>query len=241
MLKKLKRDVSAQEVVLRCQVADRIKVRDYILSKNTDVKLIPLLWDGVDFNQSVWDALPSRFVIKANHGSGMILIVDKAKDSYFSVRDRVMPWLKKDFYRWGREWVYKDLEKKLIVEGFLDLNGTSPPDFKFFCVHNKVELIQVHLNRFKNHGQHHYDRNFVRVHAAPSDSRDADIAKPALFDKAVSIAEHLSADFDFIRVDLYIMDDCIYFGELTNTPDNGLLEFFPKFEGLLGGKWLKKD
>jgi hypothetical protein len=32
----------------------------------------------------------------------------------------------------------------------------------------------------------------------------------------------LSADFDFVRVDLYNLDGKIYFGELTCTPGSGL-------------------
>ena len=42
------------------------------------------------------------------------------------------------------------------------------------------------------------------------------------------IAETLSADFDFVRVDLYDTGKQVYFGELTFTPNSSLLTFWTK-------------
>ncbi len=39
----------------------------------------------------------------------------------------------------------------------------------------------------------------------------------------VYIAEQLSADFDFVRVDLYDTGKKVYFGELTFTPNSSIL------------------
>ena len=54
----------------------------------------------------------------------------------------------------------------------------------------------------------------------------------------IKISEELSTEYDMLRVDLYISDDEIYFGELTNTPDNGYGKFQPQsFDFELGEKW----
>jgi hypothetical protein len=45
--------------------------------------------------------------------------------------------------------------------------------------------------------------------------------KPANFDTMVQVARDLSVDFDFVRVDLYTVDDRVYFGEITCTPQAG--------------------
>ena len=45
--------------------------------------------------------------------------------------------------------------------------------------------------------------------------------KPANFEVMVHVARDLSADFDFVRVDLYTVEDKVYFGELTCTPHQG--------------------
>ncbi len=48
------------------------------------------------------------------------------------------------------------------------------------------------------------------------------IPKPDHIDEAFEYAEKLSKDFPFVRVDLYIVNGKIYFGELTFTPSAGL-------------------
>ncbi len=46
-------------------------------------------------------------------------------------------------------------------------------------------------------------------------------SRPENFDTMVHVAKDLSADFDFVRVDLYTVDGKVYFGELTCTPNRG--------------------
>jgi len=45
--------------------------------------------------------------------------------------------------------------------------------------------------------------------------------RPANYDLMVQVARDLSADFDFVRVDLYNVGGQVYFGELTCTPHRG--------------------
>ena len=65
------------------------------------------------------------------------------------------------------------------------------------------------------------------------------IEKPKLYEKAIIIAEELSMEFDFIRVDLYLLDDKIYFGELTNIPESGTGKFRPRSLDFKLGEKLK--
>lgn len=55
---------------------------------------------------------------------------------------------------------------------------------------------------------------------------DGSLEKPKCFDEMVEIARKLSADFRFVRVDLYELDGKVYFGELTFTPAHCV---FPSF------------
>lgn len=49
------------------------------------------------------------------------------------------------------------------------------------------------------------------------------------------IAETLSADFPFVRVDLYYVQNKVYFGELTFYPWSGYVQFSPDgFDFTLG-------
>ncbi|MDZ7860512.1 MAG: ATP-grasp fold amidoligase family protein [Candidatus Krumholzibacteriota bacterium] len=222
---------------LRKFVTDRLKVREYVKQKSDQCSLIDILWSGFSISRDIYDQMPNEFVIKANHGSGMVLLVDKNKHTFNEIFTITEKWKETDYALLTRQWVYNKLEKKLIIEEFLYFDSGVPPDYKFFCINGKVELVQVDLNRFQEHKRNLYDKNFVRIDAALMYDQGHNIPKPKLFDDAVSIAEKLSQDFDFIRVDLYILPNAVYFGELTNTPGNGFEPFYPKeFDFEIGKK-----
>ncbi|WP_209330307.1 ATP-grasp fold amidoligase family protein [Lunatimonas salinarum] len=223
---------------LRVLVSDRIQVRKFVAEKAPSCSLIPLLWDGVDFSQSIYEMLPQKFVIKGNHGSKMVKIVDKDIHGYKEVSELTTKWLKTDYYVRGRERNYKGLKRYLIVEELLKTDKAAvPPDFKFFCFHGKVEFIQVDLDRFEDHRRNIYNRDFQPLDFELHFPKGGSLEKPKEWRHALAIAEDLSADFPFIRVDLFLVNDHVYFGELTNYPGNGLEKFKPeKFDKFFGDR-----
>lgn len=56
---------------------------------------------------------------------------------------------------------------------------------------------------------------------------DRDIPRPENLDEMLMIAEKLSEDFPYVRVDLYCVDGKVYFGELTFYPWSGYVQFVP--------------
>ncbi|MGL0818281.1 ATP-grasp fold amidoligase family protein [Vibrio vulnificus] len=226
------------ECNLRKLVSDRLAVREYVNKKGTTCILIPIHWSGETITKDVWESLPSKFVIKANHGSKMVKIVDKAEAEFSEIFELTELWKKTDYYKKGREWVYKDLPRTLLVEEYMtDLSGDVPPDYKFFCLNGKVEFVQLDLSRFKEHKRNLYDRKFnkldVKLHFDNGDS----VLRPSNYDEAVRVAEKLAEDFDFIRVDLYLLESGVHFGELTNFPGNCFEKFSPSsFDSVLGEK-----
>ncbi|MES2089080.1 MAG: ATP-grasp fold amidoligase family protein [Pseudomonadota bacterium] len=214
---------------LRAKVADRILAREFVAQHAPECKLPANLWIGTEFTQDVWDALPQKFVIKGNHGSQMTRLVDKAKDGHEAVRLATRAWLDIDYSQLHQEWVYAKAQRVLVVEEMLELDAASPPDWKFMCGNGRVLLIAVDLARFSQPTRNIYNREFVRLRNARIDTAQGpDIAKPASFDKAVRLAEQLTAPFDFIRADLYIVGDDIYFGEMTNFPSAAMDALEPK-------------
>ncbi len=234
--------LDSKEKQLRETVTDRLLVRDFVGKAGSGVDLIPLLWSGKTFTKQVWDGLPERFVIKARHGSQMVRIVDKNKCEFSEIYSATEKWKKTDYYLLGREWVYKNTPRELVVEKFISFNSDVPPDYKFFCLNGRVELVQIDLDRFKGHKRNLYSRDFEQLDVTLIYPPGEPIEKPRLFEQAIEIAEKLSKEFDFIRVDLYILDDQIYFGELTNFPENGLGAFEPKsYDQALGAKMRSSD
>jgi hypothetical protein len=227
---------------LREKIVDRIWVREYIKQKAPECKLIENLWVGKEFTKEVWNSLPQEFVIKGNHGSGMVKVVDKKENSFLEILDLTKTWMIADYAKLGREWFYSKVEPLIIVEEKLKFKNDVPPDFKFFCFNGRVEIIQVDTERFIKHKRDLYDRYFNILDVKYIFERGQKIEKPLIYDQAVKIAEELSQDFDFIRVDLYLLDATVYFGELTNVPGNGVENFEPKsFDFELGKKLVLND
>ena len=52
--------------------------------------------------------------------------------------------------------------------------------------------------------------------------------KPAKFDEMVKIAKSLSSGHPFLRVDLYEINNKVYFSELTFSPCAGFMPFVPE-------------
>ena len=61
------------------------------------------------------------------------------------------------------------------------------------------------------------------------------IEKPKNYELMIELAEKLSKNIPFVRVDFYEVNGKVYFGELTFFPGNGLEEFKPEeYDKMLG-------
>ena len=63
--------------------------------------------------------------------------------------------------------------------------------------------------------------------------------KPEKLDEMLSIAERLSKDMYYARVDLYYVNGKIYFGEITLYPTGGFSTFTRHKDDLLLGSYIK--
>ena len=137
-----------------------------------------------------------------------------------------------DIYIYQREWPYKNVTKRIIVEKFMvDESGIELKDYKFFCFNGRVECFKVDFDRFISHKANYYDRDakllpFEEV-VCPADYTKV-FEKPKNFDKMIEMAEILANDIPFVRIDFYNIDGKIYFGEITFFPAAGLGKFEPE-------------
>lgn len=230
-----------ERIDLRKRVADRTKVRDYVAEKAGREHLIPLINTFDTLTAPVWESLPPQFVLKANHGCGMIRIVfDKEEQEFEYVQQQTETWKQTNYFNIGREWVYKNLPRTILAEVLLlNADNEIPRDYKFFCFSGEVKLIQIDYDRFGVQKRNLFDRNFNRINGTllyppyPGTTQ-----KPENMNKAIEVAEKLSADFTFIRIDLYLLNKGIYFGEMTNYPGNGFIPFEPETLEYRVGSWL---
>lgn len=221
--------------------ADKLKVRNYIERKIGAAYLNDLIgvYDRVE--EIPFDLLPDQYVIKTSHGSGHIILChDKNKMDYRDIRSKLNWWLRRDYYYQNREWVYKDMEKKILIEPYLIDPSGDLKDYKIFCFHGQPKLIQVDFDRHRDHKRNFYDLSFNLL---PFTSRypmdkEAHLKVPKNYKEMLDIARTLSQDFIHVRVDLYNVEGKIYFGELTFYHGNGMETIEPlSYEKLLGS-WL---
>ena len=210
-------------------LVDKYLVRDYIRTQYGEKYLIPLIgvWDSpkeIDF-----DALPNQFVLKCNHNSGlgMFICKDKTKIDVKAIKKNLQKGLNQDYYLPGREWPYKNVNRKIICEKYMcDAPGASDfTDYKFFCFDGKVDSVMVCLDRSSGNTKFYFfDQNWElkRLNVRGKNAPDGfTIPKPQCMDEMFKIAAELSKGIPFVRVDLYQSCGSIYFGELTFFPDSG--------------------
>lgn len=225
--------------IRRC--ADKYTVRDYVRSRGCGDTLNELIAVYDSVTDIDWDALPQQFVMKWNFGCGYnIVCADKSRLSKRAALRQMRRWGREPFWCYYSELQYRGVPKKILVEKFLGTpDGKPPEDYKFYCFHGQAYCVMVCRGREAGWPKFYFfDRSF-RLMRINRDSKEAPagftLPKPAGFEQAVQIADRLSDGFPFVRVDLYLTEGRVYFGELTFTPaaalDNNRL---PETDRLFG-------
>jgi len=215
----------------RC--ADKYRMREVVEEVAGSQCLVPLLVVHDDARKIDFSQLPDRFAIKANHGSGWNLIIrSKSECDEWAIIIRCNKWLAKNYHVNHREWQYKNIPPLLLVEELLvDDEGEIPADFKVHCFdHGHGEaVIGVDKDRFTRHTRDHYDDQWNRLDLTLKfPQSEVGVNRPMVLDKMLSLARRLAEPFAYVRVDLYVVQERIYVGELTFTPEAGYGRFAPE-------------
>jgi hypothetical protein len=239
-------------------MADKFLVRNHI-SNLIGNDYLAKLYQVADSPEDIrWDLLPNKFVVKLSHGSGGVIVVGNfpgVKPLPYFLIGNVWPKFLVDhsFLNIGRlnrilrhlmqqnyeylpnkypEWAYKHVQPKILIEEYLSSPGSDVPpnDYKLFCFNGHCKIIQVDSNRFKKHTRDMFDLdwNFLPLVFTYPNSKTLP-NKPATLKRMISIAEKLSENNDFLRVDLFTTENKVFVGELTNYPEGGLGKFIPKY------------
>ena len=214
---------SKNDLVKKC--SDKFLVRDYVTSCGLENTLIPLIDSFDDPNQINFDALPNQFVLKWNFGCGFNIVCKNKKELDFKKTiNQLKKWQKTNYYRPNAELQYKNVEKKLLCEKFIT-NGVDSviPDYKIYCFHGEPKAILVIHDRGNNIKAEFFDTEWKRLE---SPKKYNSVLKPTEAPKQLKtlleMSRVLSKPFPFVRCDYYIVDNKIYFGELTFTPAGGM-------------------
>ena len=229
-------------------MVDKYRVRKYVANKIGSEYLIPLIgvWENVEEINFV--TLPNQFVLKCNHnsGTGMCICKDKSKLDINHVKRELNKGLRENYYYLGREWPYKNVPRKIIAEQFMvDESGSELKDYKVLCFNGEPKLIELHQGRFTNHqSQDYYDLNWNKTsisqgNVAGFGCSTINVAKPKCLEKMIELTKILAKDIPQVRIDWYVINDKLYFGEITFFDGSGFDKFDdPKDDERLGD-WIK--
>ena len=229
---------------LMVQCADKYEVRKYVSEKIGDFILNDLygVYNNVKELENDWNNLPEQFVLKATHGcSWNYICKDKKKVNLKKIKPLFNHWLKHSFYYAQREKIYKQMTPRIIAEKYLEDETGELIDYKIHCFNGEPKFINVIVNRFSNMKLNTYDINwnFIDVTFDPHYPNDPhlNIEKPENLDQMLNFSKILSNNFNYVRVDFYIVFGKIYFGELTFTPGNGAYTSFTYEDDLYLGSF----
>ena len=210
------------------KMVDKYEVKKYVAEKIGEEYIIPTIGIYDSFEEINFKELPDQFVIKCTHDSGGIVICkDKSNFSIEEARKKINKCMKNNYYRSWREWPYKNVKPRIIIESFMDDGVNSQlVDYKLQCFWGKVDNILVCVDRDKETGvkYHYFDTNWKYLKYCPYpgiNEKNINISKPKQLDKMIKIAERLSAGIPEVRIDLYIIHGKIYFGEYTFFTNGG--------------------
>lgn len=227
-------------------IADKIAVRDYVEMMVGYQYLVPLYAVLDKISPRDIEGFPDSFVIKCNHDSGSSIIchdkneIDKRKlVSHFNRRLRMNP------YYTNREWQYKNIQPKILVERKLDvfkgkIQDITPEMYRIHCFHKKTMYIEADFTCVNGREYVNiYDTDWVLLpFTLGYDNTPYNIDRPPSLDEILDVATKLATDLDYCRVDLMVENERVYFSEITLTPESGQLKFSPsEWDLRLGCLW----
>jgi len=227
--------------------ADKVKVRNYVEEKIGRKHLIPQYFCKKKVTVEDLQKLPNQFILKTSNGSGTNIIVrNKKQEDLQQICDTINFFTKIKYgYIWG-EFYYNKVPIRIVAEKLLeDENGDIPNDLKIHCFNNGREKHKIIESYYKIEGQIYkncYDENWKPlnyVYGFTSDGRK--IPRPKNLKEIIKIADKLSEDTNYVRVDLYNIKNKLYFGELTFIPGAGYAHFSSKDADLLWGEYMGNE
>ena len=216
----------SEDFLKYADLADKVKAPEYVKSKGLEKILLKHygVWKRAD--DINLEALPNKFILKPNNGSGGHVICRDKSSFDFDAAKRILQSNLDRGCHYAYEPHYNLIEPRILCEELLDLGeGRVLTDYKFTCVKGKI--ADVFLAGENSKGERKYATVDLNWNPLPY-TLDSFLLtplppKPEKLDEMVEYAKILSEDFDFVRVDLYEHEGKVYFSELTFSPWGGFM------------------
>lgn len=227
------------------KMVDKYEAKIFAKEIIGDKYIVPTIGVYNNFDEIDFSKLPNQFVMKCTHDSGGVIVVkDKKKLNLKWAKKKINKNLNTNFFYIAREWPYKDVKPRIIIEKYL---GDNLTDYRLYCFNGEPKYIYRYINKSQENGDKPEPTNCniynleweiqnFRNYYLPDKKNQ--YKKPDNLDKMIEISRKLSKNTKFLRVDFFELDK-LYLGELTFFPGGGLSKFYPDDADLELGKLLK--
>lgn len=210
------------------KLVDKRAVKDWVKNVIGEEYVIPTLSVFDSIKQIDPESLPSQFVLKCTHDSGSVYVCsDKNNFDFPAAIQGLSKSLSRNYFWEGREWPYKNVSHKIILEQYISNRDNSDlKDYKFFCFNGVIKCFKIDFDRDTKHRANYYDMNynllpFGEAVCPPDFSKKLTIPSNigVIIDLVSKIAAKIPSPFE--RIDFYDVDGHPYFGEITFFPCGG--------------------
>jgi hypothetical protein len=186
-----------------------------------------LVTDRAPRNQSVYSNLAGRWTRFEVHPDDFEPIqIERLLESWLKLKYR---------FRSGKPpaWAYGGLTPRIVIESLIGDDGKDLSELKCFCINGEVKFMKLLVgNLSKGKGGCYYTPEWQHIPVSMSEngalSRSISVSKqPSCLSEAIQVSTKLSERHDFVRVDLLLDKNKVFFGELTFYPQGGNFEFDP--------------
>lgn len=206
--------------------------------------VIPTLGVWNKFEEIDFNSLPDSFVLKTTNGGGgggVIICRDKSKLNLVSAAEQLKSSLKASIYRNLKEWPYKNVKPRVLAEKFMVDESGELRDYKFYCFNGKPKVFLVASERFSGHRTYfdYFDMEGNHLPFTQGGMNNPVTPElPSTFEEMKQVATKLSHGLPHVRIDLYSVDEKVYFGEFTFFDSSGFEKFTPReWDNIFGG-WI---
>jgi hypothetical protein len=212
------------ESSLRRRVTDKEYCKRYIEEKlgvGTTPPTTCVLWTVDEVERYKPPVFPC--VVKPTNSSGRV-VTARSEAEYIAALPKIKNWLCEDYFVSDLEKNYVALERKVIVEEYID--DSFSLEGSVHCLKGMPKLVTLSDRYTKARQTFDLDRRPLGV----SLHYPLQKFEPASWEFLPGLLRQsriLAADFAYIRVDFFTDTKRVLFGELTNLPAGGIGRFYP--------------
>ena len=237
---------------------DKLAAKEYVRTVleqhqlEDHIKIPATLWVGTDVRElrALAAQLPARWVLKPNHSSGRIALLDSTAtpinwDDLIAAGDR---WIQRDEEElvFGH-WAYSQARHLLIAEEWVGGEGEPPLELKAYMLRGEI----MHYEWIKRAGAttsyacFRADGTWFRWRAERDQFNEDPSNRLTLTTEArerlLTLSHAISLPFDKIRVDVLDDGGALWFSELTAYESAGLYPVSDENDYFFGGLWKLPD